>query len=171
MNQIRFFKCCCVIMLFGVSACETSFDEKDQIFHGSLASHGIGKLSFSLYKDQRYLIINSGGIGSSEYIGSYALYGDTILLYNLNKEVPLESNKLVIYRYEQQDSSYWEWKYSRLYKSFTSDKTLGKWDWTQYKSGDKALGEGDVYQIDANGIPIKEPVHFIIRLDSLRNYQ
>jgi hypothetical protein len=173
MKSNRFSRCCCLIILLEVSSCITSppFNENEKIFHGAPESMGIGGLSFGLYKDHRYLIRNSGGLGAFEYSGLYTINGDTIVFNNLSKDVPVESNRLVIFRYEQQDSTYWEWKYSRIYNERKSDPKLGKWLWEQFKSGDSVLGQGDVYQLDKNNLPIKTAFHFLIRLDSLRNYR
>ena len=129
MKSNRFLKCCCIGILLEFSSCITSqpLREQDKIFHGAPESMGIGGLSFGLYKDNKYLVVNSGGIGSFEYSGLYTVNEDTIVLNNLSKDVPMESNRLVIFRYDQQDSTYWEWKYSRIYKELTSDPRLGKW--------------------------------------------
>ena len=173
MKSNRFSRWWCFGILLGISSCTTSppFNEKDKIFHGAPESMGIGGLSFGLYKDHRYLIINSGGIAAFKYSGLYTLKGDTIVFNNLSKDVPIESNRLLILRYDQQDSTYWEWKYSRIYKERISDPTLGKWSWEQFKWGDSVLGQGDVYQLDSNNLPINTAYHFLIRLDSLQNYR
>lgn len=171
MNGIQFLKYCLIVILGGLSSCEPSFNDDDKIFHAAPESMGIGGLSFGLYKDHTYLIRNSGGIASFEYSGSYDLNGDTIIFHKLSKQIPLENSRLIIYRYDQQDSTYWEWKYSKIYKELSSDKTLGTWSWQRFRSGDLALGDGDVYQIDTSGIPNSSAYHFIIRLDSLKNYR
>jgi hypothetical protein len=172
-----FLSCFLIYAMIGFSSCNKSFKEGDKIFHGAPDRSGIGGLSFGLYKDKRYMIMNSGGIAWFEYSGRYDINGDTIVLHNLDKELNkefgkgvFESNRLVIYRYNEQDSTFWEWKYSDLYKSFTADRKLGTWLWEDYKRSNEALGEGDVYQVDLNGKPIKSAYHFIIRLDSLKYY-
>jgi hypothetical protein len=168
------------ILISALSSCDTvtisndrflSFNEEDKIFHAAPQSNGIGGMSFGLYKDNRYLLYNSGGIGWSEYSGTYSLRGDTLILQNLDKGLPFVSNRLRIYRYAEQDSTFWEWKYADRYKSLSSDRTLGKWIWKDYKDHNMALGEGNVYQLDNLGNPIDTAYYFIIRYDSLKNYR
>jgi hypothetical protein len=156
-----------LIILWTVAlfSCEKPLKEEDKVFHGGPESQGIGGLSFALYKDGRYQIINSGGIGWHEYDGSYTLSGDTITLNNLDKKSSVKHNRLLVYRYDEQDSTYWEWKYSHISKSY-SDKTLGSWSWESFKWKDLIHGQGDVYQLDTKDKPLKAEYHFIIQLDS-----
>jgi hypothetical protein len=170
MKVIKLLKTCLIVIcIMEVSSCQETFKEEDKIFHGAPESLGIGGLSFALYRDNRYQVMNSGGIGWFEYSGSYILNGDTITLNKLDKESNLENNRLIIYRYNKQDSAYWKWKYSD--KLGNTDKTLGSWSWQSFKDQDKILGEGDVYQLDENNKPLKNKYHFFIRLDSLNNYR
>ena len=157
-----------------ISSCSTFTDshrEEGKIFHAAPMSGGIGALYFGLYNNNKYQICNSGGLGQFCYSGEFKLSRDTLTLLALNKEIPLKSNKLLILRYTEQDSTYWEWKYSKQYKDFSSDRKLGRWIWRDFQGGDLALGEGDVYQLDTNGIRIRSEYHFIIRFDSLKNYR
>jgi hypothetical protein len=173
MNSTRSYIFFIIISLI-INACSTfsaSRREEGKIFHAAPMSGGIGALSFGLYNDSNYEICNSGGLGQFCYSGEFKLNRDTLTLIDLHKDVPLKSNKFLILRYAEQDSTYWEWKYSRQYTSFSADRKLGKWIWQQFKGSDLALGEGDIYQLDNNGIPIKDEYHFIIRFDSLRNYR
>jgi hypothetical protein len=157
------------LLIVGLLSCEKPFDEKDKLFHGAPQSNGIGGLSFGLYNDKRYKVTNSGGIGWSDYTGSYILSGDTITLKELDKESGLEKNRLVIYRYSLQDSNYWKWKYSDKFSN--TDKTLGTSEWQNFKDADQMLGKGDVYQLDENSKPLKDKYHFLIAFDSLKNYR
>jgi hypothetical protein len=157
-----------------ISSCSSSSDthrEHGKIFHAGPMSGGISALYFGLYDDNTYQICNSGGLGQDCYSDKFNLHKDTLTLLDLNKDIPLKSNRLIIRRYSTQDSTYWEWKYSRQYKEYTSDKTLGKWVWQEYKRSDMALGQGDVYQLDTNNIVLKSEYHFIIQFDSLKNYR
>jgi hypothetical protein len=160
---------CLTLLIVGLLSCEKRFDEKDKLFHGAPQSNGVGGLSFGLYNDKRYVVTNSGGIGWSDYSGSYILSGDTITLKELDKESGLEKNRLIIYRYSLQDSNYWKWKYSDRFSD--TDKTLGTWTWRKFKDVDQMLGEGDVYQLDENSKTLKDKYHFLIRFDSLKNYR
>ena len=106
------------------------------------------------------MICNSGGIGESCYTGEYLLNGDTITLKNLDKEIPLKSNRLLILRYNKQDSTFWKFKY---------DNPLLTWQ--EWKRRDSIMdNSGDVYELDMNNKIIKDKnnSHFVIRLDSLK---
>ena len=153
------------------TSCARPFEEKNKIFHGAPSSNGISGLSFALYNDHRYQVMSSGCLFAFTKSGTYDLVGDTIILNGIDKHENFKSKRLLIFRYDQQDSTYWEWKYSRIYKSFKANRKLGRWLWEDHKSGDAAIGEGDVYQINENGEPIENAYHFIIMLDSLKNYR
>jgi len=162
--------CLAIVLLIGsCTSSPGSHRENAKIFHAAPMSGGIGALYFGLYNDNTYQICNSSGLGQDCYSGKFKLDKDTLTLLDLNRDVPLRSNKLIIVRYNKQDSTYWEWKYSRQYESFSSDRTLGKWKWQEFKNADMVLGEGNVYQLAPNGIPIKDEYYFIIQLDSLKN--
>jgi hypothetical protein len=136
--------------------------EEGKIFHAGPMSGGVGALYFALYDDNTYEICNSGGIGQECYSGNFKLDKDTLTLPDLNKKIPLKSNKLVLIRYAEQDSSFWNWKYS---------KSIGVSTWRDFQLRDSAVGgKGDVYQLDDSNKLMKDESYFIIRLDSLKNY-
>ena len=135
------------------------FSEQDKIFHGGSSTGGIGSLYFALYKNNRYQVCNSGGIGEDCYSGNFELKNDTIILLNLDKQVPLKFNRLIILRYNKQDSSFWKMKYSNNH-----------FPWQDLKQNDSMLGgSGDIYQLDNRNKIVwdKKQNHFIIRMDSL----
>ncbi len=152
-------------VLCNFSSCtefQKPFREEDKLFHAAPQGNGIGSLSFALYNDHRYQIMNSGGIGADYYSGNYVTKNDTIILENLSKESSLKSNRLLIFKYDKQDSSFWDWKYP-------AKKEIS--NWRDFKWHDSIMGEGDVYQLDENNKPLKDEYHFIIRLDSLKNFR
>ena len=150
-----------VSLVYNILSCaesEKPFKEEDKLFHAAPQGNGIGSLSFALYKYNRYQIMNSGGIGADYFSGYYKVKGDTILLENLSKEISLKSPRLLIFKYNKQDSSFWNWKYS---------EHIAITNWQTFKSNDFAMGEGNVYQLDENNKAMKDEYHFIIVLDSL----
>jgi hypothetical protein len=153
-----------LIPVFLVS-CETRprpFDDTDIIFNGSPDNNGMGGLSFALFKDRRYRIMNSGETAAHYYSGTFKVSGDTIILENLNKESGLISNRLLIFRYADQDSSFWMWKH---------EKKIGFWKWRYFKLQDSKMGKGNVFQLDENGNPTKEESYFRITIDDLKNFR
>lgn len=137
--------------------------EEGKIFHAGPSSGGIGALYFGLYNDNKYQICNSGGLGQDCYSGNFILNKDTLTLIKLTKEVPLKSNKLILIRYAEQDSSFWKWKYA---------KSIGVSTWLDFKWRDSAMGgSGDVYQLNERNERMKDELQFVIRLDSLKNYR
>lgn len=136
--------------------------EEEKIFHGAPSIQGVGGLSFGLYRDKRYQIISSGGIGVSYYSGSFTMTGDTIILRDLDKKSGFVSNRLLIVRYKEQDSTFWKWKYPNL---------KGLWELQNAKYFDSTWASGDVYQLSTDNIPIKDQYYFYIRLDSLKIYR
>jgi hypothetical protein len=92
-----------VIFLFG--SCLSPGDvhrEEGKIFHASISGSGsVGGLYFGLYKDHKYQICSTGGIGQDCYNGEYRLNNDTLTLLNLDNQIHLKSNKLLISHYNQ----------------------------------------------------------------------
>jgi hypothetical protein len=155
------------IILFGIlltlNSCFSHSDthrENDKIFLAGPSSGGIGALYFGLYKDHTYQICASSGIGQDCYSGEFVLNGDTVTLTGLDKKINIKYNRLVILRYSQQDSNYWKWKYAKPHLR-----------WNEWKQRDSGLGtSGDVYEIDQNNRLDKNEIHFVIELDSLKQY-
>lgn len=137
-----------------ISSCSSSSDkhrEEGKIFHAAPMSGGIGSLYFGLYDDQTYQICNSGGLGQNCYSAKFNLQNDTLTLLGLNKDIPLNSNRLLIIKYNEQDSNSWQ----------------------DLKRQDTANSLGDVYQLDSKNklLDGKYEEHFVIRLDNLKNYR
>ncbi len=147
-----------------ISSCSSSSTHREsgKIFHAGPPTGGIGALYFGLYKDGTYQICNSGGLGQDCYSGDFKLNKDTLTLLDLNKNVPLQSNRLLILRYKDLDSNYWKWKYK--------DNPNG---WQRLQWQDTVLATGDVYQLDSNNDLMngKTDDYFLIRLDDLKSYQ
>jgi hypothetical protein len=153
-----------ITLTITLSSCSTSeHREQGKIFHAGPSSGGIGSLYFALYDDKTYQICNSGGVGQDCYSGKFSLIGDTLTLIDLDNAIPLKSEKLLILRYAEQDSTYWKWKY---------EKSIGIWTWEHLQWRDLAIGGiGDVYQLNDKNELMKDECYFIIRLDSLKNHQ
>jgi hypothetical protein len=156
-----------LILSFTISFGSCSHSDKSRedgkIFHAAPSTGGIGSLYFALFNDKTYQICNSGGIGQLSYSGNFILKKDTLTLIALDKEIPVNSNRFLIKRYADQDSSFWNWKYSKAMASFT---------WQYLKLRDTVTGNtGDVYQLNDNNELMKDATHFVIRLDSLKKYQ
>ena len=137
--------------------------EDDKVFHGATPYDGsIDGLNIELYNDNTYTIMHSGGLGANFHKGSYTLSGDTITLHDFKKLGPLERSRLLVFRYEEQDSTYWIWKYSN---------SIGAATWDIFKAGDYHMGKEDVYQLNEHNIPLRNSYHFAIALDKLRPTQ
>jgi hypothetical protein len=153
-----------LISIFYLLSCTSKpeFNEKDKIFHGGPASGGIGGIYFALYKGYKYQLCESGGIGETCYSGDFTLSGDTIVLQNLSNDCYLKNNRLLICKYNEKDSTYWQWKYPRHIM-----------DWRSMKEQDILMGnEGDVHQLNAQNELILDPTYyFVIKMDSLKNYR
>jgi len=88
---------------------------------------------------------------------------DTLTLLDLTKEIPLKSHRLLVIRYDEQDSTYWKWKYTEV-------TGISKWQDPRFR--DSAMGgTGDVYQLNDKNELMKDELHFIIRLDTVKNYR
>ena len=133
-------------------------EKYNTIFHAGPSDGGIASLYFVLYSNNKYKICASGGIGETCETGSFILNNDTITFQNFNSKIPIKYPRLIIFRYNNQDSSYWKWK--------CSENKVATWQ--DFKWMDSAFGgTGDVYQINKDGIVAKEEDHFVIRYDKL----
>lgn len=118
-----------------------------------------GSFEFSLYNNHTYEVCTTGDVETHCYSGTYSLKGDTLVLEDLSKDVPLYTNRLLIVRYSQQDSMYWKWKYPNRVQA-----------WQDLKEEDLIVnGLGDVYELDDQNEPVRElsNVRFTIREDRL----
>jgi hypothetical protein len=146
-----------MLLLYSCKPKEKEFNEEDKVLHAAPAPVGISSLSFSLYKDGRYRISNAGGIGEYIFTGNYLVNRDTVTFNNLDSESSLKYNRLLILRYNKQDSSYWKSKYLN-----------NPWKWQDLRKQDSAMGgSGDIYQLNEKNQIARYETHFIIRLDSL----
>lgn len=94
------------------------------------------------------------------YTGLYSLSGDTVTLHDLKKHTGIPTNRFIIRRYKDMDSSYWSWKYPD-----------NKFDWRELRHSDSLRGStGDVFPLDeSNNIKLDKDNYFLIRHDSLKN--
>ena len=158
----RFIKTSLLSLMTLFFSCTSPVNEKDEIFFAGGASGGIGGIYFALYKNNKYEVCETGGIGKTCYYGNFKLSDDTITLLNLSKDCYIKNNRLLICRYKDQDSTYWQWKYPRNAKQ-----------WSVMKRRDLDLSNvGDVHQLNNQNRVVLDPTYyFIIRLDSLKNYR
>jgi hypothetical protein len=152
-----------VLVTGSCTSSSDTFREEGEIFHAAPPTHSVaGELYFGLYNDNTYEICNNGGLGQDCYCGKFKLDRDTLTLLDLDRNVPLKSNKLFILRYAEQDSMYWKRKYRNNPSS-----------WQDVKWHDTINGLGAVYQLDNNNRLLNDTKddYFLIRLDSLKNYR
>jgi hypothetical protein len=136
--------------------------EEDKIFHAGPVQSSFGTIFFSLYKDNKYQFCDGDFMNDGCYTGEYTLSGDTLLLYDLKEHKGIPSDRFLIRRYHDMDSSYWQWKYPDH-----------KGDWTGMRRSDSLRGaDGDVLYLNSKGeIVLEGDNYFLIRLDSLKNYR
>jgi len=134
--------------------------EGDKIFHAGPVNSGFGGIFFGLYKGNKYQFCDGDFMDPGCYTGLYNLSGDTIVLLGLRKHTGIPTNKFIIRRYSDMDSSYWMWKYP--------EHTT---DWEIMRQNDSSKGStGDIFPLDEmNKIKFDRNDYFLIRLDSLKN--
>ena len=134
--------------------------EGDKIFHAGPVNSGFGGIFFGLYKGNKYQFCDGDFMDPGCYTGLYNLSGDTIVLLGLRKHTGIPTNKFIIRRYSDMDSSYWIWKYPEH-----------KTDWEIMRQNDSSKGStGDIFPLDEmNKIKFDRNDYFLIRLDSLKN--
>ncbi len=149
---------------FILLSCTSSYNHREDraIFHAAPMQGGISTLYLDLYEDHTYQICN--GVGNKEdcHSGKFILNKDTLTLLNLDKAVPIISNKLLIIQYAEKDSNYWKWKYSGNPNP-----------WQDFQQLDTTMAVGDIYQLDRNNKLMhgRNIQQFTITLDSLKNKQ
>jgi hypothetical protein len=151
-----------VSILSALTSCKTEIkvDEKDKIFHGGPVHSGFGVIYWGLYKDNKYQFCDGDFMDYGCYTGLYSISGDTVTLHDLKKHNGIPTNKFIVRRYSDMDSSYWAWKYPN-----------NKTDWKTLRHNDSLIGStGDVFPLDENGkIKLERDNYFLIRHDSLKN--
>ncbi len=151
-----------ISILSVLASCKTEIvvDEKDKIFHAGPVYSGIGVIYWGLYKDNKYEFCDGNFLDYGCYTGLYSISGDTITLHDLKKHNGIPTNKFIIRRYSDMDSSYWKWKYP--------DNLT---DWKNLRSSDSSIGStGDIFPLDENNkIKFDKNNYFLIRYDSLKN--
>jgi hypothetical protein len=142
------------------SSCRTEItvDEKDKIFHAGPVNSGFGVIYWGLYKDNKYQFCDGDFMNPGCYTGLYSLSGDTVILHDLKKHDGIPTNKFIIRRYKDMDSSYWISKYPN-----------SETNWRDQRQNDSLSGsEGDIFPLDEmNRIKYDKNNYFLIRFDSL----
>ena len=134
--KISIFKFQYVLLLFSIISCGPNLSEENKIFHAGPNESGFGGTFFSLYKDNYYEFCDGDFMNPGCYSGIYKLDGDTLTLEKLKLNDHVKSNRLIIYRFSEQDSTYWKNKYPK------SD------NWKESKESDSLRGfEGDIYEL------------------------
>jgi hypothetical protein len=133
--------------------------EEDKLFHAGPVTSGFGGIFFGLYKNNKYQFCDGNFMDPGCYTGDYSLAGDTIILYDLKKHTGIPSNRFIIRRYRDMDSSYWQWKYPDH-----------KDEWESMRQQDSLSGTtGDIFPLNQKGdIVFDRNNYFIIRLDKLK---
>ncbi|MBT1708737.1 hypothetical protein KK062_10905 [Fulvivirgaceae bacterium PWU5] len=147
-------------------SCETKpqLKERDKVFHaGPIPENsGVGTTYFALYKGGKYQFCQGDFINPNCYTGDFVLSGDTITLISLKKHATIPSNRFLIRRYVDTDSSYWQWKYPNHNADWRSE----------YKSDTLIGASGDILPIEQNGeVVFDQRNYFIIRWDELKQSQ
>lgn len=139
---------------------EIKVDEKDKIFHAGPVESGFGVIYWELYTKNRYQFCDGDFMDIGCYTGLYTLSGDTVILHDLKKHNGIPTNRFLIQRYSDMDSSYWAWKYPNEHT-----------DWKELRRDDSIIGStGDVFPLDDhNQIKLDKDNYFLIRFDSLKN--
>ncbi|GEM_PF-2319726 len=149
-----------VLILITLSGCSTSINvkEEDKIFHAAPVNSGFGVIYWELYKDNKYQFCDGDFMDAGCYTGLYSLSGDTIIFHELKKHKNIPTNKFIIKRYSEMDSSYWIWKYPKHLD----------WQTSRQSDFDKS-STGDILPLDKkNEIKFDINNYFLIRLDSLK---
>jgi hypothetical protein len=123
---------------------------------------GFGGIFFGLYKGNKYQFCDGDFMDYGCYTGEYNLSADTIILYKLKKHHGIPSDRFIIRRYQDMDSSYWQWKYPDH-----------KYEWESMRHRDSIIGStGDILPLNTNGeIVFDKNNYFLIRFDELKNKQ
>ena len=144
-----------------IYGCRTNVELKDEdkIFHAGPNMSGFGGTFFGLYKNNIYEFCDGDFMDPGCYTGEYELNGNFLTLKDLKLNDHVKHNRFIIYRYAEQDSTYWQKKYP--------DSSS---DWKQLKQSDINSGsEGDVYELDNNNKPVTDVTYYyVIRFDKLK---
>ena len=152
-----------IVLLFILwTSCETpiTVKEEDKVLHGGPVNSGFGGIYFGLYKDHKYQFCDGDFMDPGCYTGFYSLSGDTIILHNLKKHNGIPTNRFLIRRYKDMDSSYWQWKYP-------GDKR----SWGYRRHSDSTQGAtGDIVPLNQKGeMVLGQDDYFLIRFDEFKN--
>jgi hypothetical protein len=149
-------------ILFALTGCksEIKVDEKDKIFHAGPVQSGFGVIYWGLYKDNKYQFCDGNFMDYGCYTGLYSISEDTVTLHGLKKHAGIPTNRFIIRRYSDMDSSYWAFKYPE-----------SKTNWRTLRHIDSLIGStGDVLPLDKNNrIQLEKDNYFLIRHDSVEN--
>lgn len=133
--------------------------EEDKLFHAGPNISSFGGTFFGLYKNNIYEFCDGDFMDPGCYTGKYTVDGNVITLLDLKLNDHVKYNRYIIYRYSEQDSTYWLNKYP---KASINWKNLQQDD---IKSG----SEGDIYTLDERNTPMTEVDYYhVIRYDKLK---
>jgi hypothetical protein len=142
-------------------ACRTQIkvNEADKIFHAGPVNSGFGVIFFGLYKNNIYQFCDGDFMDPGCYTGVYDLIGDTIVLHDLKNHRGIPTNKFLIRRFENMDSSYWQWKYPD-----------NKNEWQVMRDRDIRRSTGDIFPLNSQGeMVLSKDDYFLIRFDQIKN--
>jgi len=133
--------------------------EDDKIFHAGPNMSGFGATFFGLYKNNIYEFCDGDFMDPGCYTGEYELNGNILTLKDLRLNDHVKHNRFIIFRYAEQDSTYWLEKYPN-----------SVFDWKELRQNDiNSSSEGDVYELDYNDKPVTNVnYYYVIRLDKLK---
>jgi len=141
--------------------CGTNIElkEEDKVFHAGPNMSGFGGTFFGLYKNNIYEFCDGDFMDPGCYTGEYELNGNILTLNDLKLNDHVKHIRFIIYRYAEQDSTYWLKKYPNSSS-----------DWKQLRQSDLNSGsEGDVYELNNNDNPVTDVAYYyVIRLDKLK---
>ena len=101
-----------IFMVLFFASCHYRLNEADKIFHAAPSmSDGIGGTYFCLYKNNKYEFCDGDFMDPGCYQGDFKLAGDTLTLVDLRLNDHVKSNRFIIYRFSEVDSTYWKTKY------------------------------------------------------------
>lgn len=142
---------------FSVSCKQKTKIKEDIIFHAGPSESDLVSTFFSLYKDGTYEFCDGDFLSTGCYIGDYKINGDTLTLENLKLNDHVKNNRFIIYRFREQDSTYWKNKFAVV-------------DWRESKRKDSLEGiTGEIFELDKDNKPRKDVSKwYVIRFDKMK---
>ena len=160
MNSNKIILCFLLLQLWTSCKTKPAVTEDDKIFHAGPVDDGFGVIYWGLYNDYKYQFCDGNFMNPGCYTGFYSLSGDTITLKELKHHDGISTNRFLVRRYKNMDSTYWQWKYPEH-----------KDDWRRMQDRDTGIGSsGDIFPLDSKGkIVYNRNNYFLIRFDKIEN--